>query len=200
MQSREMTAENRTDSQRSRPRVLVIDPDSGTAIESARRLFAAGFVATAAPSAERALQLVTETTFDAILCEIRLPRMGGFALREALLCDPATAHVRFSFIAANPRLEDHATALRLGAGILSKPVELAALRAQSAAARLVVTPPDPEPHRPVGEPEFNFVRANSASRTIFRCSSCDSPYDLGEELADDRLLATCPRCLARRAS
>ena len=216
MQFNSMAANVRTNPAPRRARVLLIDPDSASARESERRLCAAGFDVVVISSAARAMGLVKAETFDAILCEIRLARLDGFEFRDALLRDPATARIRFSFLAAEPHLEDHTTAHRLGAGILAKPVELAALRAQSAAAPNtpaparrfdVIIPPAPPAtvaQRPVGEPELDLPHPPELdlipppeldTGTIFHCSVCACSYRLGEELTDDRLLGTCPDCL-----
>lgn len=216
MQFNSIAANLRTNPAPRGARVLLIDPDPASARESDRRLRAAGFDVVVISSAARAMRLVKAETFDAILCEIQLARMDGFEFRDALLRDPATARIRFSFLAAEPHLEDHSTANRLGAGILAKPVELAALRAQSAAtphtpaparrfdAIIPPAPPATVAQRPVGEPDLDLTPPPELdltplpepdTGTIFHCSVCARSYRLGEELTDDRLLVTCPDCL-----
>jgi CheY-like chemotaxis protein len=65
-------------------RVLIVDDDSSVARILARTFERGGFIVTTAPDGEWALQLLSEQQFDAMICDIQMPRMTGRQLCEHL--------------------------------------------------------------------------------------------------------------------
>ncbi|MFH1143285.1 MAG: response regulator [Candidatus Eisenbacteria bacterium] len=65
-------------------RVLIVDDDSSVARILARIFERSGFVATTAPDGEWALALLAEQHFDALICDIQMPRLDGRQLCERL--------------------------------------------------------------------------------------------------------------------
>ncbi len=63
-----------------RPRVLVVDDEESIRTLTAGVLQAGGYEAHGAASAEAALALLEERTFDAVITDIRMPGMSGVAL------------------------------------------------------------------------------------------------------------------------
>lgn len=180
-------------------RILLIDSDATTALENAQRLGASGWEVVAVSNAIRALRTLEIETFDAILCEIRLPRVDGFELRDTLLRDPSAATIPFFFLAADATREDHEIAARLSVHhILPKPVPFAAIRAlvpvvnPIAIPEGVLVPPPPD-----ALPEIVELEPLSDSEVVFRCSICSASYAVPDPIEDERLLSMCPTCVTR---
>ena len=65
-------------------RVLIVDDDSSVARVLARIFERSGFIVTTAPDGEWALGLLREQQFDAMICDIQMPRLDGRQLCEHL--------------------------------------------------------------------------------------------------------------------
>ena len=59
------------------------------------------FEAIGAANGATGLQLARERQPDLIICDIRMPGMDGFAVRDQLLEDPATKSIPFIFLTAH---------------------------------------------------------------------------------------------------
>jgi len=62
------------------PRVLVVDDEPEIAALIGELLEAAGYAATLAASGDAALQHLREATWDAVVCDLRMPGLDGPAL------------------------------------------------------------------------------------------------------------------------
>lgn len=100
----------------------------------ARYLTRVGFEVLEARDGVVALDLVRQHRVDAVLSDIRMPRMGGLALLDALLqLDP---HLPVVLMSGSDEIQDIETARQLGAlDFLPKPIDL--MRLLSAMVRAV---------------------------------------------------------------
>jgi DNA-binding NtrC family response regulator len=72
------------------PRVLVVDDNAELAETIADGLLEHGYQAQAVTSGEAALQLLRTERIDALITDVRMPRMDGFTLlRSAVALDPS---------------------------------------------------------------------------------------------------------------
>ena len=74
----------------------------------------AGFRVTAATGATAALKSIRETAFDLIVSDLRMPRMDGLELRDALASDADRASIPFIFLSGTREDADLAIAGKLG--------------------------------------------------------------------------------------
>jgi DNA-binding NtrC family response regulator len=139
-------------------RVLVVDDEETFRFVIEKRLRGSGWVVESAPSAEIALQKLTEKTFDVMLLDLRMPGMGGLAALRQLSESGLPCEV--VVLTGQPDYDDCVDAMRLGAfHYLRKPMEPAlieqtlwrafehdGLRRENAALRRMLGP--------VGAPEF----------------------------------------------
>jgi DNA-binding response OmpR family regulator len=102
-------------------RILVIDDEPDTLGLIELTLETAGFQVTTAPSADLALGLITNDTFDLLLLDIMMPGMTGFELIETLN-ERKVDVPPVIFLSAKSRDEDREMGENLGAAaFLSKP-------------------------------------------------------------------------------
>lgn len=96
-----------------RERVLVVDDERDMAESCAYFLDRAGYEAVVATAAEEALELLREQRFSVVVSDVRMPRMSGIALMEAIR---ATApDVEVVLITGYPEVETAVEAMRMGA-------------------------------------------------------------------------------------
>lgn len=74
-------------------RILFIEDDPAVATMYRLRLQMAGHVVTVAGDGEKGLRLARETLPDLVFLDIRLPRLDGMAVLEALRADEKTARL-----------------------------------------------------------------------------------------------------------
>ncbi|MFO7975009.1 MAG: diguanylate cyclase, partial [Candidatus Hydrogenedentota bacterium] len=74
----------------------------------------AGHLALSASNGVEALELLEEHVVDIIICDIMMPQMNGFALREATLSQPKLRDIGFIFLSAKSMPEDEIKGLRYG--------------------------------------------------------------------------------------
>jgi diguanylate cyclase (GGDEF)-like protein len=102
--------------------VLVVEDD----LESARmlaRLFAGSYRVLHAEDAEQALEMAVAAQPDAIVLDIILPGMDGFACCERLKSDPRTAQIPVVFMTGIDRGDAENRGLNLGAAdFVAKPI------------------------------------------------------------------------------
>ena len=105
-------------------RMLVVDDDRAIAQLAAVWLRAAGFEAQVAYDGESALAAARAQRPDAILMDLRMPRLDGLAVQALLRKDPHLADVPVVFLTANVQEAARHRAMAGGAkGFLTKPYD-----------------------------------------------------------------------------
>ncbi|HMC42844.1 MAG TPA: response regulator, partial [Acidimicrobiales bacterium] len=102
-------------SQSKRGTILVVDDDPVLGQLLATVLMQAGFGVVRAEDGRRALQLIHEHRYAAVLLDDQLPGMGGVQVVEAVRSSPETATVPIILVTAKGSLEDRVRGLRAGA-------------------------------------------------------------------------------------
>lgn len=120
------------ESRRDAPRILVIDDEPGFRDLLEVELSERGLRVTAVPDAERALARLESSSFDAVLCDLVLPGLGGLeALRHIKRLRPGLPVL---IATGHGSLESAVEALRFGADdFLLKPLEVEPLAERLAA-------------------------------------------------------------------
>ncbi|MCG3184265.1 MAG: Response regulator MprA [Planctomycetes bacterium] len=124
-----------------KPRILIVDDKASMRDMLAMALAAKGMDVTQAENGARALELAKATRFDAIVSDLKMPKLDGLGLLRAL--SEKGEPPPFIMITAHGSVKDAVEAMSLGASdFMEKPFELpwkkAGLRArrrQSPAAR-----------------------------------------------------------------
>ena len=78
-------------------RVLFVEDDGAVAQMYRLKLELDGYQVEVAPDGEVALEMVRSSPPDLIFLDIRLPKLDGLDVLEALRADPATREARLSF-------------------------------------------------------------------------------------------------------
>jgi CheY-like chemotaxis protein len=114
---------NRTDSpQQSGQTVLVVDDDPEVSQCLGMRLQAAGFLVTFAYDGEQGLSMALEQPPDAIVLDVRMPKMDGLTVLRELRAHPSMEQTPVVMLSASIR--DQHRALEAGASFfVSKPYE-----------------------------------------------------------------------------
>ncbi len=94
--------------------VLVVEDDAHTRELLLFNLEDAGYLTLSAENGLEALGLLEGRVVDIIICDIMMPRMDGFALREAILSRPKLRDIGFIFLSAKSMPEDEIKGLRYG--------------------------------------------------------------------------------------
>jgi CheY-like chemotaxis protein len=124
--------------------ILLVDDEPSLRRVMSRSLVRAGFDVTQAPDGRVALELARAQQFNAVISDVRMPRMGGLELLDRLQRELPSLPV--VLVSASTELEGRRQALGLGAfDFLRKPLELrklheAAFRAAAAHAQRLATP------------------------------------------------------------
>ncbi len=104
--------------------VVVADDEPALTLLFERLLVKRGFLVLTAQDGAEALALVKQAEPDLVLADVRMPRMDGFALCEAIKADPATRLIPVVLMTGAAAREDRMRAIALGADdLLSKPVD-----------------------------------------------------------------------------
>ena len=106
-------------------RILCVEDDQETSSLLAEALTELGYIIEAACDGESGLAKILAQRPDLVLCDVRMPRMGGFELLEKVTAaGPAFARVPFVFLTALDDRENVLAGRRLGADdYLTKPVD-----------------------------------------------------------------------------
>jgi CheY-like chemotaxis protein len=109
-----------------RKKLLVVEDFEDNRFMSVRLLTMMGYDVTEATNGREALDLIYKQPFDAVLCDISMPVMGGMELlRRALEYDP---RLPFIMVTADDTAEGAKNALRQGAfDYVTKPVDYSEL-------------------------------------------------------------------------
>jgi CheY-like chemotaxis protein len=107
-------------------RFLIIDDEPTVTETFARALRLQGHDASVAESAERALGEAVRTQPNAIILDIRMPRLGGLEFLRHLRCDPHLSRVPVGVVTGDYFLSDEILAelAALRAGVWYKPLWL----------------------------------------------------------------------------
>jgi len=105
------------------PKILVIDDDIIVQTIVSRRLQADGYEVLTAADGEAGLNLAREQRPDAVILDLMMPKMHGFAIIEAIRQDPSMARMRIIVCSMKGYASDSRAALQIGADrYLIKPV------------------------------------------------------------------------------
>ena len=96
-------------------RVLFVEDDPSVAQMYKLKLELDGYKVEVAQDGELALRLATENPPDMIFLDIRLPKMDGLAVLEALRKDPKTTHIPVVILSNYSERELVERGLKLGA-------------------------------------------------------------------------------------
>lgn len=101
--------------------VLVVDDSATTRMLHQSALEAAGFSVLTANDGESALRMLSARAFDAVVADIRMPKMSGLELSRAIRRNPRMEHLPILLCTSLEREEDRQEALACGAtGFLPK--------------------------------------------------------------------------------
>lgn len=114
-----------TEEQRS-PKVLLIDDDEDVRRDYARVLRRLGFTAECAPDGQEAIERLERSTYDVIISDLEMPRMGGLELLRAVRQHDLDVPV--VLMTGRPDLSSAMGAVEYGAfRYLTKPVDIVQL-------------------------------------------------------------------------
>ena len=114
-----------------RTTILVIDDEAPIRLLCRVNLEAEGMAVLEAPDGRKGLELARSDTPDAILLDVMMPGLAGWAVAEELLADEETRDIPIVFLTARADLRDRARGLDVGGlDYITKPfnpIELASL-------------------------------------------------------------------------
>jgi chemosensory pili system protein ChpA (sensor histidine kinase/response regulator) len=104
-------------------RVLLADDSRSVREALSRMLTGAGYVVDTAEHGRRALEMLRQMRYDALISDIEMPQLGGFELIEQLRADHALAAIPVIVISSRTARANRSRAVELGARtFLPKPV------------------------------------------------------------------------------
>ena len=109
------------DSQRKRPKVLVIDDDESMRALLRLHLTNDGYDVLLAEDAIVGGHLALSDAPDLILLDVQMPYMNGYELAAALKSDPMTRHIPVVFLTIDQNVAEQAGRIGI-AGYLNKPL------------------------------------------------------------------------------
>lgn len=115
--------------------MLIVDDDRQVARSLARRLAKDAHVTVAHSGAEALAIFGQGRRFDLVLCDVMMPTMTGPALLEQASREHPGIDAVFVFMTGGLGADEMRRIEQLGVECLSKPVEVAAIRARIAAKR-----------------------------------------------------------------
>ena len=107
----------------SMPRVVVIDDEEMVATLTGAVLGMKGYDVKIATSGQAGIQMIFETLPDAVVCDVRMPEIGGEQVIQALRAQPTTSHIPVLLISG----QCDARESMLGDAFLQKPFNVAEL-------------------------------------------------------------------------
>lgn len=104
--------------------VLVVEDDPHTLELLRFNLTSAGFDVLSADNASDAIERLHDFRVDVILCDVMIPGMDGFQLRQAIVQDPLLRDTPFIFLTAKTMPEDEIRGIQSGADeYITKPFD-----------------------------------------------------------------------------
>ncbi len=104
--------------------VLLVEDDPHTIELLSYNLKEAGFDIRTASTGLEALALLGQESVQVIICDVMIPTLDGFAVREEILQDPVLRDIPFLFLTAKTMAEDQIRGLRSGADeYITKPFD-----------------------------------------------------------------------------
>jgi len=114
-----------------RGRVLVVDDDEVNRDVLSRRVATQGAEVAVAASGPEALELLRSESFDAVLLDVMMPGMSGYAVLAEMKSDTSLRDIPVVMISALDEIESAVRCIRLGAeDYLAKPFDPTLLRAR----------------------------------------------------------------------
>ena len=107
--------------------VLIVDDDAAVLTLLSKVIRSNGLAAECADSAEKALEMLAERSYDLILMDIQMPVMDGYEATRAIraLENPELAEIPILAMTANAFREDVQAAEQAGMqGHIAKPIDL----------------------------------------------------------------------------
>lgn len=101
------------------PSVVVIDDQPEVAEVIAAILSAHGFDTRIATSGSDGINLINKTAPNAVVCDMRMPGLGGHEVTLVLKAQPATSHIPVVLVTGDCEQEYHG----MGDAFLTKPVD-----------------------------------------------------------------------------
>ncbi|HEX8699982.1 MAG TPA: response regulator [Myxococcaceae bacterium] len=101
--------------QRKRPRILLAEDSPTTRALEQSLLEAAGYEVLACADGAEAWERLQRTGADAVVSDVEMPRMDGFALTEAVRASPRFSRLPVVLVTARDKPEDKARGLEVGA-------------------------------------------------------------------------------------
>ncbi|MFN2420248.1 MAG: adenylate/guanylate cyclase domain-containing protein [Gemmatimonadota bacterium] len=114
-----------------RGRVLVVDDDEVNRDVLSRRVASQGAEVAVAASGHEALEILRSESFDAVLLDVMMPGMSGYAVLREMKTDTSLREIPVIMISALDEIESTVRCIRLGAeDYLAKPFDPTLLRAR----------------------------------------------------------------------
>lgn len=108
--------------------VLVIDDETPIRVNLRRILLLEGFAVTEAADGEAGIECIQHNCPDLVICDLQMPRVGGYDVLAFLRSGPATATVPFLMLTASAEQEEAERCLARGASAyLTKPFSVSGL-------------------------------------------------------------------------
>ncbi|MCP4601988.1 MAG: diguanylate cyclase [Proteobacteria bacterium] len=104
--------------------ILVVEDDEHTRELVCYILTKAGFQVHSGKNGIEALDVIRDTPIDLVVCDIMMPKMDGYTLRDQLMLNPSTRSLPFVFLTAKAQIDDQVKGLLTGADdYITKPFE-----------------------------------------------------------------------------
>ena len=111
------------------PRVLVVEDDSALRAFIVGMVERIGYIADEAANGQEAIERLPRSSYDVILCALRMPAMNGPAFYREIRSRYPGAGLRIIFMTAHAELHEYAPFLTdVGAPVLRKPFSIEELR------------------------------------------------------------------------
>lgn len=111
--------------------ILIIEDDANMRELLTYNLSEMGYTVLEAPDGKAGLERIANESPDLVLCDVMMPLMNGFELREAMLSDPAIRDIPFIFLTAKSSKEDQVHGLQTGVDeYITKPFDIDVLLAR----------------------------------------------------------------------
>lgn len=108
--------------------VLVIDDEVPIRVNLRRILLLEGFAVTEAADGEAGIECIRHSRPDLVICDLQMPRIGGYDVLDFLRADPATAGLPFLMLTASAEQEEADRCMARGASAyLTKPFSVSGL-------------------------------------------------------------------------